>query len=150
YIAVLQYRQSMRDNKGRAPNCKPFHCINDRRFGFEIDRARWLVQNENGRILQESARESNALALPAGKGHAAFADNGVVALGQLRNEPVDISGSRRPYDVFTAGIWPTIGDVFGKSGRKQDGFLQHNCELPTQVVNLIITQIDTIEQDLAC
>src|SRR5215470_18573653 len=80
-VAVLQRRQPMRDDKRRASKCKPFHRIDDRGFGFEIDRTRRLVEDENRCILEESARKSDALALSAGKTHAAFTDDVLVALG---------------------------------------------------------------------
>src|SRR5262249_2780112 len=81
YVAVLQRRQPMRDDKRRASGCKPSHRIDDRCFGFEIDRTCRLIEDENRCILQESARKRDALALSAGKTHAAFTDDVLVALG---------------------------------------------------------------------
>src|SRR5258708_25550101 len=95
-VAILQRRQPMRDNKRCASKCKPIHRINDRGFGLEIDGTRRLVEDENGCILQESARKSDALALSARKTHAAFTDDVLVALGYLNDKLMDVGGFRRP------------------------------------------------------
>src|SRR5215470_3782392 len=81
YVAALQRRQPMRDDKRGASDCKPFNRINNRSFGFEIDRTRRLVEDKNRCVLQESARKSDPLALSAGKAHAAFTNDVLVALG---------------------------------------------------------------------
>ena len=45
-----------------------------RRLGLEVDGAGGLVEDQDRRVLQESARERHALPLASGEGHAALAD----------------------------------------------------------------------------
>src|SRR5262249_44875897 len=96
YVAALQRRQPMCDDKRGASNCKPFNCVDDRSFGFEIDRTRRFVEDKNRCILQESARKSDALALSTGKSHAAFTNDVLVALGELGDKLMDVSSFRCP------------------------------------------------------
>ena len=60
----------------------------DALLGFRVDIARRFVEDENGGVAQEGAGERDALALAAGEGGAAFADDGVVTLGERGDELV--------------------------------------------------------------
>ncbi len=52
------------------------------RFRLAVERGSGFVQNQDWRIFQHGARDGDALALAAGKPHAALADHGVVTRGQ--------------------------------------------------------------------
>ena len=52
----------------------------DQCLAFRIERARRLVEHEDGRILQYGARNRHALALPARQLDAALTDEGRVVL----------------------------------------------------------------------
>ena len=53
----------------------------DLRLRHTVERARGLVQDQDGRILQENPRNGHALLLSAGQERAALADIGVEAVG---------------------------------------------------------------------
>ena len=59
---------------------------------FRVERARRLVEQQDRRVLEDGARERQALALAARKPQAAVADLGVVAL-RLRHDEV-VGGGR--------------------------------------------------------
>ena len=54
----------------------------DAGLDVHVDRARGVVEDQDRRVDQEGARDGDALALTARERVAAFADDGVVALGQ--------------------------------------------------------------------
>ena len=53
-------------------------------LGFGVERGGRLVEDQDRRVLQDRARDGDALALPAGEQRAALADHGVEALRQVR------------------------------------------------------------------
>jgi hypothetical protein len=52
-------------------------------LGGAVDGAGAVVQDQDARVGQEGAGDGDALSLPAGEGHAALADLGLVALPKL-------------------------------------------------------------------
>src|SRR5207237_1141551 len=73
-VGVADGRQAVGDDERGAA----LHDLRERglyfRFGRGVERARRLVENQNRRILQESARDRQALALASREQSAAFAD----------------------------------------------------------------------------
>ena len=51
----------------------------DARFGLDVERAGGLVEDQDRRVLEDGARDGEALALAAGQRGAALADDEVVA-----------------------------------------------------------------------
>ena len=65
YVAVLQRRLTVRDEKTGAPAHETPHRVQDECLRVHIDCARWLVQYQDGGILQKGAGERDALPLAA-------------------------------------------------------------------------------------
>ena len=86
-----QGRQPVRDREDRAPRDQSFERLLDLPLRLRIDAARRLVENENARIVQDRARDRNALSLAARERVSPLADDGVVTLSQLADEVVCIS-----------------------------------------------------------
>ena len=63
------------------PSASCVERVLDLRLRHAVERARGLVQDQDGRILQEDPRDGHALLLPAGQERAALADIGVEAVG---------------------------------------------------------------------
>ena len=84
-----------------------------------------FVEDQGGRILQESPRDCYSLALPAGKLHATLADHRVEAFGQAR----DKIGKRCLFEgamncVF-AGLGPSeVGSAFTGDDRFMGDYLR--------------------------
>ena len=60
-----------------------------------VDGGGGIVQDQDARVGQEGARQRQALALSAGEGHAALADDRLVALVESVDEVI-APGRRRP------------------------------------------------------
>src|SRR5262245_31582019 len=85
---------------------EPLHRVHDPAFGLRIHRTGWLIQDENGRILEERASQRDALALAAGEPHAALPHQRFVSLRQARDEVVYVGGSGGGHDFTLAGAGP--------------------------------------------
>src|SRR5439155_773757 len=83
-------RKPVRDEEGRAALGQSVQGLQQSVFGFDVERAGRLVEDQNGRVLQQGARNRNALALAAGERRPALADHGVVAVGQTHDELVRV------------------------------------------------------------
>ena len=64
--------QPVRDDQRRAVGHRGFERLLHDTFALGVQRAGGFVQQEQRRVLQHRARDADALALAAGKPHAAF------------------------------------------------------------------------------
>jgi hypothetical protein len=75
-IEIAQRRETMRDRDHGAAAHQPAERFADRFLGFAVERGGGLVQQQDRRVLQERARDRDALALAARQLDAAVADHG--------------------------------------------------------------------------
>src|SRR6266446_4483607 len=148
-VAVLQRANPVGDDECRPALSEPFHCFQQRSLSLHIDRTSRLVEDENRRVLQECSSNGNALALTAGKTHAAFTNKSVVTIRQADNKLVRIGGPGRSYDFILASAGTAICDVLGDAGRKQDRFLKDDTELVAEIGQFVVAQLQSIEQNLS-
>ena len=80
-VGVLHRRQPVRDDEGGAVLGELRQAPLHQPLRFGVERARRLVEQQDRRVLEDRARERQALALAAREPQAAVADLGVVALG---------------------------------------------------------------------
>ena len=89
--------QAVGDDDAGAPGHDALERVLDQRFGLAVQVAGGLVQHQDARVLEDHAGQGDALLLAAAQAVAALADDGVVAVGQLGDEVVDVGGpARRP------------------------------------------------------
>ena len=87
-------------------------------FRFGIERGGRFVEKQNGRVLQQRARDGEALLLAAGEQAAFVADDGLVAVRLRHDEVVRESGlarRRRP---------PPWSRRAGRTGCFEDGVVK--------------------------
>ena len=70
----------MRDGDHRASAHQAAQGFADRFLGLAVERGGRFVEQQERRVLEEGARDGDALALAAGKLDAALADDGVECL----------------------------------------------------------------------
>src|SRR3989338_223113 len=73
-------------------------------FGFRVEGARGLIEDQYLRVLHDGARDGEALFLPSGEPHAPLPQNRIVAMRQFRYKLVRIGGLRGLYDIPVADI----------------------------------------------
>jgi len=102
-IHPLQTHQSMRDQQGCL---SPDHLVEgfqDLPFGLNIEICRGLVQNKDGGILDQKARDRQPLALSARQALSLFADMGVIAMGCSEDEVMDVGALCSGFDLIPGG-----------------------------------------------
>src|ERR1700680_2500605 len=91
-----------------------------------------FVQDENGSIFQESARDSDALSLSAAQLEAAFSEYGVISLRQVLDKFVGQGGLCGTADGLPADLGPAVGDVACRRIVKQKSVLRYQADLLAQ------------------
>src|SRR5258708_17828233 len=85
-VGRLNGRQAVRDDKRRATLHEALEGELHRLLAFRVERAGGLVEEENGAIGEDRARDRDALALPAGKLHAALTERAREGLREALHE----------------------------------------------------------------
>src|SRR6185437_4672985 len=80
-------------------------------LGGRVERAGGFVEHQDGGVLQQRARDRDALLLAAREFQAAFADRGFVALRQRQDEVVDVRGARGGVYLVARGAGAAVGNV---------------------------------------
>ena len=83
-IGALDGRQAMGDHDGGAPAHQRLERSLHRALALGVERRGRLVEQQDGRVLEDGARDGQALALPAGELGAVLADLRVQPLGVAR------------------------------------------------------------------
>jgi hypothetical protein len=101
----------MGDDEDRAPLHQLRQRLLDQELALRVEIGRGLVQDEDGRILEEGAGDGQALPLAAGEPDAALADLGPIAVGERRDEVVGLGQAAGVLDLGARGPGPAVGDV---------------------------------------
>ena len=103
---------------------RPERVLNER-FALGVERARGLVEDQNRRVLQDRARDRDALALAAGELDAALTHERVVAVRQRLDELRGVRERRGAADLLVGGLRPREADVVGDRAVEHRGILRH-------------------------
>ncbi len=121
----------------------------DRGLGGCVDRGRGVVEDEDARVGEHRAGERDALALAARQRHPPLADEGVVAVGQRRDERVHLRRHGGRLDLGVRRVRPAVGDVGADGVGEQERLLEHHAQLPAQVDQPQVGQRDPAQAQLA-
>jgi len=146
-VAVLERARTVRDHDRRAVARQPIERIHDLALCSGVHRARGLIQDEQRRIPQERPSQRDPLALSAGQQHPALADARLVALGQRQDEVVRVRRPRGGLQLGCAGPGVRVGDVRRHARGEEHGLLEHDRQLPSQISEPIVTQVDAVQKD---
>ena len=106
-----------------------------------------VVQDQDERIKQESARNRQALFLAAAQRYAPFANHRIVAVFQQRDKFVGVGRSRRRHDFLLRCIRAAVGDVVGNGGAKQDRFLEDHADGTAQAAQVKFAHVGPVDAD---
>ena len=141
--------QPVRHHQRAAAFHQALHGLLDQHLAFAVQAGRGLIQDQDGRVREEGARDRHALALAAGQLHAALAHHRVIALGQAHDEVVRAGLPRRVLDLGLRRAGPAVGDVLGQRAVEQDGLLLHDRDLTAQRGLLRLGDVLSVDQDAA-
>ena len=120
-------------------------------FGFaaHVEMRRRLVQEQDFRIADQHARQSDRLLLAAGQAAPAFGDRHVVAQRMAGDEALDAGKPRRREHFCVGRVGPAKRDVVAQLAEKQIGVLQHEADAGAQIGRVVLADVDAIDQDVA-
>ena len=108
---------------------------------LRVERGGRFIENNDGRIAHESARDGDALALPAGEPHAAFAHARFVALRHLHDEIVATSRARGGFDFRLRRPGFGAADIPGDRLIEDHDFLADESDQIPQIAHARVAQI---------
>ncbi len=117
-------------------------------FGLGVNGAGGFVHDEDLRVGEDGAGESDKLFLAGGKPAAAFADLGVVAVGQCGDEFVGVDALCRFHNLVVARAEFAVTDVVANRAREQVRLLEDDAELGLQPAQGALAVIDAVDEDL--
>ena len=125
-VEVAHGGQAMRDRQHGAAAHQAAERLADELLGCAVERGGRLVEQQQRRVLEERARDGDALALSARQPHAAIADDRVEAFGQLGDELAAMGRVRRLPDLVVARLGPGVADVLDQRAVEQRDVLRHD------------------------
>src|SRR5438552_11089491 len=112
-IGILHRRNAVRHDEHRASFSDLAQRVKNALLGRRVDGAQRVVENEDWRIANQSARNRRALLLTTGERDSALADNGVQSLRERGDVAGEAGLFRGLADLIIARIRAAEADVLG-------------------------------------
>lgn len=116
-------------------------------FDLGVDGGGGVVEEEEPGVGEDRPGQRDALALAAGEGEAVLADLGVVALGQLGDEPVGLGGAGGGLDLLLGGVREAVGDVGADGVGEEEGVLGDESDGGAQGVEGEFADVVAADED---
>src|SRR5260370_42311354 len=119
------------------------------RLRLAVESGRRLVQNQYGRVLQQSTRDSNALTLAPGKPHTPFSDDRIVTRWKSENEFVRQGSAGRSFNFLLRNIGLAVSNVVASCIVEQHRVLRDDSDLRSQRSKSDIADVIAIDKQAA-
>ena len=121
----------------------------DLHLGEGIDAGGRLVQDEDGRVLEQDARQRYQLPLAHREVRAALAHVRRQAVGEI-GQPIAVRDAlRRPADRLVAGLRAPVADVIGHAAGEEERLLGHYADLLAILLQIQPADVPPIDEQLA-
>ena len=137
------------------PAISVLEALLDRGLDFAVERRGRLVEHQDRCVLEDDARDRDALALAAGELHAALADLRVVAAPalpvlQVADELVAHARAAPPRSISASRrVGPAIADVVADRAVQQRGVLRHHARSARAGFLRDLRDVLAVDQDAA-
>src|SRR5437667_4106682 len=149
-VGPLDSGEPMCDHERCAALHERLERLLDVALGFAVESGGGLVENQHRRVLEEGARDSEPLPLPARKAHAVLADHGAEPFRHFADELHCVRRFGGLNDVsLTRSREAPVGDVRGDRVVEQHDILAHQRDVRAQAAELERRDVDAVEQDLS-
>ena len=118
-------------------------------LGFRIERGGGLVEQDDRRVLDQRARDRDALALAAGQLQAVLADRRVVAVRERHDEVVRVGGLGGGDDLVLGRARLAERDVVADRAVEQEHVLPDIGDLLAQRVARHLRDVLPVDHDAA-
>ena len=120
----------------------------DRALGRGVHAGGGVVQDQHARRRQQRAGDGHALALAAGQGQAALADQRLVAVRKAGDHLGQAGPGRGLGHVLVRGVRSRVGDVVAQRGAEQERVVGHQGDLVAQRLQVHVADVDSVDRDL--
>ena len=134
------------DEAGAALHHPGKGCL-DTHLGAGVDGGGGLVQNQHRGQTEHHAGDAEQLLLALADVAAVLGDDGVVALGQARDEVVDVGLAGRVLDLGVARAGAAVGDVVAQGAVEQVDVLLHQADGAAQALLRHVTHVLAVDAD---
>src|SRR5262249_55067739 len=136
--------QPVRDHEARPVVHQPVERVEDDALRLRVDRRRGLVEDEDRRLLEKSARDRDPLPLSTGEQDASLAEDGAVAVRQPLDEGVCVRVSGRLYDLVLRGVETAVADVLLDRAGEQQRLLMYEADLAPERLEREVPYVDAV------
>ena len=141
--------EAMGDDDGGAPDHELLQRLLHQLLRFGIERAGRFIEQQQRRIAQDGARDSDALALAAGQPHALLAEEAVEAVGQLLDELARGGGLGGGEHLGISRLGAAVANIGPGIGAEDHRILRHQAHAGTHRLRVGPRHVDTVEQNAA-
>src|SRR6266436_4446854 len=114
---------------------------------FAVERRSRFVQNQDGRVFMNRARNGNPLSLPAGQPHSTLSDYSLIPLRKAEDKLVSQRRARRLLHLLLRNMRLAISDVVTDGVIEQHRLLRHNANLRSQRRQSNVANIGAVDPD---
>ena len=147
-VRILDGRDAVGDDEHGTALLDALELLLDIALRLHVHGRRGVVQDQDGRILQEGPGQGDALLLAAGEPHATLAYDGVVAVRHGVDEVVGIRHDCGFLHLLEAAVRPAVGDVALDGVGEQEHVLHGHADVIPQVVQVHVPDIRAVHQHL--
>lgn len=147
-VGVADGGQAVGDDDGGAALHEFFDGGLDELFGFGVDAAGGLVEDEDARVVGDDAAEGQQLALAGGEVGAGFLELGFVGLGELFDEWCCLHGFGGSADLVVGDVGAEADVLFDAAGEHEHVLLDR-LNGAAQVLEGDAADVDSVDGDAA-
>ena len=122
----------MRNDEDGASRHETFERLLDGPLALGVERGGRLVEDEDRGVLQQSARDREALALATREAGAGLSHPRVDSVGKRLHERERVRGHEGRADVAVGGGGTAVGDVPADGFVEENRLLRHEADLGAQ------------------
>ena len=142
-IGGLNGGKAVRDHDGRPTFQGDLERPLNLGFGFGVEMRGGLVEDHDRWILQQNTGQRDARLLAAGEPVAAFADRGVVTVGETGNHVVDLGRPAGSHDVFDRRLRPCVPQVAEDRVVEHVSVLGYDADAVAKAVECDVSNVET-------
>ncbi len=118
-------------------------------FGVGIDLAHGFIENEHGGVVEDGARDGDALFLAAGETYTVLANHGFVAVREAGDVFIGKTAAGGIEHFFAGGVSGSVGYVVVNSVGEEEGVLGDESDLAAEAAERNGADVDAIDEDAA-
>ena len=148
-VGVADGREAVGDDERGATFEQFFQGLLDRVLGLGIDAAGGFVEHEHFGVVDEHADERQELPLPMRERRTPLTHVLLIPVGQPLDEPVGPDEGGGLFDLLQRHVRVVERQVALDRAGEEEHVLQHEPDVPPEMAQRKIADVDAIDQDLA-